>query len=175
MQGGRAHPQGLLLFGFAGCDLHFMLCPWDFPAKNTGMSCHFVLQGTFPTQRSNPRLLDWQVDSLLLNHQGSLAWPCRDKKTPLLNLEEELIMEAWHLFEKDKEVLLSLPTFLLIIKLYRVLGVWHPLALLLVSLTRAYPSISLLLYHFASHWILSVLRQKGLWYWSSLEAPWNDT
>ena len=76
------------------------------------MSCHFVLQGTFPTQRSNPRLLDWQVDSLLLNHQGSLAWPCRDKKTPLLNLEEELIMEAWHLFEKDKEVLLSLPTFL---------------------------------------------------------------
>ena len=132
------------------------------------MSCHFV-----PTQRSNPRLLDWQVDSWLLNHQGSLAWPCRDKKTPLLNLEEELIMEAWHLLEKDKDVLLSLPTFPLIIKLYWVLGVWHPLAVWFVSLTRAYPSISLLIYHFASHWILSVLRQKGLWSWNSLEAR-ND-
>ena len=80
-------------------------------------------------------------------------------------------MEAWHLLEKDKDVLLSLPTFPLIIKLYRVLGVWHPLAVRLVSLTRAYPSISLLIYHFASHWILSVLRQKGLWSWHSLEAP----
>ena len=60
-------------------------------------------------------------------------------------------MEAWHLLEKDKDVLLSLPTFPLIIKLYRVLGVWHPLAVRLVSLTRAYLSISLLIYHFASH------------------------
>ena len=34
------------------------------------------------------------------------AWPCRDKKTPLLNLEEELMMEAWRLLQKEKEVLL---------------------------------------------------------------------
>ena len=26
------------------------LCPWDFPGKNTGVSCHFLLQGIFPTQ-----------------------------------------------------------------------------------------------------------------------------
>ena len=25
-----------------------LLCPWDFPGKNTGMSCHFILQGIFP-------------------------------------------------------------------------------------------------------------------------------
>jgi len=25
---------------------------WNFPDKNTGVSCHFLLQGTFPTQRS---------------------------------------------------------------------------------------------------------------------------
>ena len=34
---------------------------------------HFLLQGTFPTQGSNPCLLPWQVDSLPLSHQGSPA------------------------------------------------------------------------------------------------------
>ena len=28
------------------------LCPWDFPGKNTGVGCHFLLQGFFPTQGS---------------------------------------------------------------------------------------------------------------------------
>ena len=45
-----------------------LLCPWDFPGKNTGVGCHFLLQGIFPTQGSNPHLLHWQADSLLLNH-----------------------------------------------------------------------------------------------------------
>ena len=26
-----------------------LLCPWDFPGKNTGMCCHFLLQKIFPT------------------------------------------------------------------------------------------------------------------------------
>ena len=30
-----------------------LLCPWDFPDENTGMGCHFLLQGIFPTQGSN--------------------------------------------------------------------------------------------------------------------------
>ena len=34
-----------------------LLCPWDFPGKNTGVGCHFLLQGIFPTQGSNPSLL----------------------------------------------------------------------------------------------------------------------
>ena len=33
-----------------------LLCPWDFPGKNTGLGCHFLLQGNFMTQRLNPRL-----------------------------------------------------------------------------------------------------------------------
>ena len=33
------------------------LCPWDFPGKNIGVGCHLLLQGIFPTQRSNPGLL----------------------------------------------------------------------------------------------------------------------
>ena len=34
-----------------------------FPGKNTGVSCHFLLQGIFPKQGSNSRLLHWQVES----------------------------------------------------------------------------------------------------------------
>ena len=30
-----------------------------FPGKNTGVRCHFLLQGIFPTQGSNPSLLYW--------------------------------------------------------------------------------------------------------------------
>ena len=42
-------------------------CPWDLPGKNTGVRCHFLLQGIFLTQGLNPHLLhllDWQADSL---------------------------------------------------------------------------------------------------------------
>ena len=30
-----------------------LLCPWNFPGKNTGVVCHFLLQGIFLTQGSN--------------------------------------------------------------------------------------------------------------------------
>ena len=30
-----------------------LLCPWDFPAKNTGVGCHAFFQGILPTQGSN--------------------------------------------------------------------------------------------------------------------------
>ena len=34
-----------------------LLCPWDSPGKNTGVGCHFFLQGISPTQGSNLGLL----------------------------------------------------------------------------------------------------------------------
>ena len=45
-----------------------LLCPWNFPGKSTGVSCHFLLQRIFPTQEFSPRLLHhlhWQADSSL--------------------------------------------------------------------------------------------------------------
>ena len=51
-----------------------LLCPWDFPGKNNEVGFHFLLQGIFLTQGRNPRLLHWQVDSLLLSHQGSILF-----------------------------------------------------------------------------------------------------
>ena len=52
-----------------------LLYPWDLPGKNTGVGYHFLLQGIFPTQALNLHLIHWQVDSLPLSHQGSLAGP----------------------------------------------------------------------------------------------------
>ena len=42
-----------------------LLCPWDYPGKNTGVGCYFLLQGIFLIQGLNlhlPCLLHWQVD-----------------------------------------------------------------------------------------------------------------
>ena len=33
---------------------------WNFLGKSTGVGCHFLLQGIFPTQGSNPDLLHWR-------------------------------------------------------------------------------------------------------------------
>ena len=70
-------------------------CPWDFP-DNTGIGCHFLLQGIFPTQGLNPSLLhhrwvlyhwntrevprggNWQHASVFLREK--ISWteePCR--------------------------------------------------------------------------------------------------
>ena len=55
----------------------------DSPGKNTGVSCHFLLQGIFLTQKLNPRLLRWQADSLPMSHQVSLY---DGDGTPLMNV-----------------------------------------------------------------------------------------
>ena len=34
-----------------------LLCPWNFPGKNTEVGCHFLFQGIFLTQGLNPCLL----------------------------------------------------------------------------------------------------------------------
>ena len=44
--------------------------PWDFPGKGTGVGCHFLLQGIFPTQGSNPGLPSLWADTLLSEPLG---------------------------------------------------------------------------------------------------------
>ena len=53
----------------------WVLCPWDFPGKNTGVGSHILLQGIFPTQRLDPQVscisyIDKWIP-LPLSHQGS--------------------------------------------------------------------------------------------------------
>ena len=45
-------------------------CPWNPPGKNTGVGCHFFLQGMFLTQGSNPGLLHCRQILYCLSHQG---------------------------------------------------------------------------------------------------------
>ena len=46
-------PYGLLLARF--------LFPWDFPSKNTGVGCHFLLQMIFLAQVSDSCLIGWRI------------------------------------------------------------------------------------------------------------------
>ena len=73
-----------------------VLCPWDFLGKNTGVGCHFLLQGIFFTQGSNSsllHLLHWHADSLPLQHLRSprsplvlqnISWPGQHQRGSVL-------------------------------------------------------------------------------------------
>ena len=56
-------------------------CPWGSPGKNIGVGCHFLLQGIFPIQGSNPRLLHSQQDSFHWANREACPerWPCYNK------------------------------------------------------------------------------------------------
>ena len=65
----------LTLCNFMDCNPPDFLHPWNFPGKNTGVGCHFLLQRIFPLTLGwdlhHLHLLKWQVDSLPLHHVGS--------------------------------------------------------------------------------------------------------
>ena len=50
---------------------HPMGCPWNSPGQNTGVSSLSLLQGTFPTQESNPGLPHCRWILYQLSHKGS--------------------------------------------------------------------------------------------------------
>ena len=47
------------------------LHPWEFLGKSTRVGCHFLLQGIFLTQGSNPGLPHCRQTLYRLSHQGS--------------------------------------------------------------------------------------------------------
>ena len=47
-----------------------LLRPWDSPGKNTGVGCHFLLQGIFPTPGIEPRSPALQADALTSEPPG---------------------------------------------------------------------------------------------------------
>ena len=67
------------------------LYSWDFPGKNTGGGCHFLLQGVFLTQGSNPHHLHFQVDSLPLSLQEI---PCLCTLPQMLK-EDDQVKALW--------------------------------------------------------------------------------
>ena len=70
-----------------------LLCPLGFSGKITGMGCHALLQGIFPTQGLNPGILHCRWVLYCLSHQGSPnqsqrldLWPC--SSLPPANAED---------------------------------------------------------------------------------------
>ena len=61
------------------CGPHEVLCLWSGPGKNTGVGCHSLFQGIFPTWGLNPSLLNGHHILYHLSQQG----------TPERNLESE--------------------------------------------------------------------------------------
>ena len=49
-----------------------LLCPWDFLGKHTVVDCHFLFQGIFPTQGSNPGLPHCRQMLYRLSHWWNL-------------------------------------------------------------------------------------------------------
>ena len=57
--------------------------PMDFPGKNTGVGCHFILQGILPNQGSNSHLLCLLHCRQILYHCDT--WEAQATRYPTLN------------------------------------------------------------------------------------------
>ena len=76
-------------------------CPWDFPGKATGVGCHFLPQGIFLTQGSNPGLLHFRQILYHLSHQGSSREPNKEKKKKEITPNERKHMITFSHFDKS--------------------------------------------------------------------------
>ena len=65
--------QSFLTLWLHGLEPPRLLYPWDFPGKSTGMGCHFLLQGFFPTEGSNLRLMHCRRILYPLKKAGCLS------------------------------------------------------------------------------------------------------
>ena len=84
-----------------------LLCPRNFPGKNTGVGCHSLLQGIFPTQGSNPGLPHYRQILYHLSHQGGRINAKKKTKTKKNNTPTKCGTEILHLIEvflKPKQV-----------------------------------------------------------------------
>ena len=68
-----------------------LLCPWDFPGKNPGVGCHFLLQGIFLTQESNLGLLHCRQTPYQLSHEGTIKF----SKEQVVRLNEARDPPCW--------------------------------------------------------------------------------
>ena len=84
------------------------LFSWNFPGNDSGVGCHFLLQGIFLTQGSNLGLLHWQADSLPLSHQESLYEVYLE-----LNSSIRALVMCFSLFTNSVELNKALPEKLL--------------------------------------------------------------
>ena len=73
-----------------------LLGPWNFPGKNTGVGCYFLLQGILPTQELNPASKKISVDytwskAFIKDMEISVL---KDEEMPWLEAEKNGVMET---------------------------------------------------------------------------------
>ena len=75
-----------------------LLCPWDFPGKNTGVGCHFLLQGTSQPgiKAASPVSTALQMDFLPLSHLGS------PKQSYLFQINTQYTWKVYNLLKLNK-------------------------------------------------------------------------
>ena len=75
-----------------------LLCPWDSTGKNTGVGCHFLLQGIFPTEGSNLGLLHCRQTLYPLSHREACEYTHANSNsvTPIMNLSS--VIQNWYFY-----------------------------------------------------------------------------
>ena len=118
-----------------------LLSPWNSPGKNTGVGCHSLLQGIFPTQGLNPGLLHSRQILYHLSLHGSKRWhdsvhfltfPIESLKNKPLNKRIAICI-----------CVCILTFFVLLISLYSVWIIYSDLSLNPLSLSSAVSSLFL--------------------------------
>ena len=74
-----------------------LLSQWDSPGKNTGVGCHFLLQGICPTQGSNLCLLHWQAYFITEPARKTLksSWEWKNLQLLILGSREKVMGFVW--------------------------------------------------------------------------------
>ena len=88
----------------SNCKPTKLLRPWTFPGKNTGVSCHFLPQGIFLTQGSNPQLLHHLHSGILftaeppgmflLIYNDHLRWTGNRVVSHMLDIRQEVNIKS---------------------------------------------------------------------------------
>ena len=99
-----------------------------FSRHNTGVGCHALLQGIFPTQGSNLHhlhLLRCQAGSLPLAPPGKPPnhWTTRECSAMLISLENKKLNPSEHIFTLDAARIVSTRVFIKFV-FYTFLNVW---------------------------------------------------
>ena len=106
--------HGLTLLRPHGLQSTRLLCPWDSPGKNTGVGCHVLLQGIFPTQESNPHLLHCKQILYPLSHLGSPIYVQNNRNIQEFSTQSNIY--SWLIFSSaqnlsDHILILTLKTY----------------------------------------------------------------
>ena len=86
------------------CSLPGSSVPWDSPRKNTVVSCHFLLQGIFPTRELSPGVLRCRQILYRLSYKGMTCRLCHFCWIVL-----NTIKYAWWLSPRDIRDTASIP------------------------------------------------------------------